>query len=429
MNRRPRRQHRDKRLFRVFQANVGKNGPSHDCALALADAERYEVILLQEPWTQVRDSRCLTKTHPAYDTYSPVSTWEDIDTRPRVMTYIRRGARLLADQQRPALSRDILWLVVNGVTLVNVYREPNVDTALEVLFAWPIPSQCIIAGAFNARHHTWQIGPSRGHGGIIAEWAAENDLDLLNPINAPTNAHGNTIDLAFSNILLAEATVEDHLATSSDHFTLSISLPALKPATLPPGKILLASDEELKRFTELVVSGVTIIPQAATTVADLDRLADAIIDLIQSAARAVGRRTQRRPRKAPWWNEECAASVAELRCVRRAFPLGFNRDVQLARRDLRRVVRRAKRAYWRELIDGVRSDKDVFKITRWLKRPGVFRPPPLQVGETIIETQIGKAEALRHATLERRTADDDISDPWTPSEDTLPIPFSPKAPH
>ncbi len=169
MNRRPRRQHRDKRLFRVFQANVGKNGPSHDCALALADAERYEVILLQEPWTQVRDSRCLTKTHPAYDTYSPVSTWEDIDTRPRVMTYIRRGARLLADQQRPALSRDILWLVVNGVTLVNVYREPNLDTALEVLFAWPIPSQCIIAGDFNARHHTWQIGPSRGHGGIIAE--------------------------------------------------------------------------------------------------------------------------------------------------------------------------------------------------------------------------------------------------------------------
>ncbi|KAJ6439060.1 reverse transcriptase [Purpureocillium lavendulum] len=422
------RQHRDKRPFRVFQANVGKNGPSHDCALALADAERYEVILLQEPWTQVRDSRCLTKTHPAYDTYSPVSTWEDIDTRPRVMTYIRRGARLLADQQRPALSRDILWLVVNGVTLVNVYREPDVDSALEVLFAWLIPSQCIIAGDFNARHHTWQVGPSRGHGGHIAEWAAENDLALLNPINTPTNAHGNTIDLAFSNILLAEATVEDHLATSSDHFTLSISLPALKPATLPPGKILLASDEELKRFKELVLSGTTIIPQATTTAADLDQLADAIIDLIQSAARAAGRQSQCRPRKAPWWNEECAASVAELRCVRRAFPLGFNRDVQLARRDLRRVVRRAKRAYWRDLIDSVQSDKDVFKITRWLKRPGVFRPPPLQVGEAIIETQIGKAEALRHATLERRTVDDDISDPWAPAEDTIPIPFSPKVP-
>jgi len=99
MNRRPRRQHRDKQPFRVFQANVGKNGPSHDCALALADAERYDVTLP-------------------------------------------------ADQQRPAPSRDILCLEVNGITAVNIYWEPHVDTTLEVLFAWPTASQCIIAGDF-----------------------------------------------------------------------------------------------------------------------------------------------------------------------------------------------------------------------------------------------------------------------------------------
>ncbi|KAK4074898.1 hypothetical protein Purlil1_12845 [Purpureocillium lilacinum] len=264
------RQHRYKRLFRVFQANVGKNGPSHDCALALADAERYEVILLQEPWTQVRNSRCLTKTHPAYDTYSPVSTWEDIDTRPRVMTYIRRGSRL------------------------------------------------------------------------IASWASENDLSLLNPIDTPTNAHGNTIDLAFSNIALAQATVEDHLATSSGHFTLSISLPALIPAKLPKGKILLATDDELKRYTENMEDGIATIPAAASTPGDLDLLANAIIDLMQTAARAAGRESQRQPTGAPWWNEECIA-----------------------------VVRRARRTYWRNLINGVQEGKDIFKVTRWLKSPGV----------------------------------------------------------
>ncbi|KAJ6436147.1 Transcription initiation factor TFIID subunit 10 [Purpureocillium lavendulum] len=63
-------------------------------------------------------------------------------------------------------------------------------------------------------------------------------------------------------------------------------------------------------------------------------------------------------------------------------------------------------------IYGVQEGKDIFKVTRWLKSPGVFRPPPLQVGETIVETQTGKAEALRQATLERRTVADDISDPW-----------------
>ncbi|OAQ61343.1 reverse transcriptase, RNaseH [Purpureocillium lilacinum] len=428
MNRRPRRQHRDKRQFRVFQANVGKNGPSHDCALALAGAERYEVILLQEPWTQVRDSRCLTKTHPAYDTYSPVSTWEDNDTRPRVMTYIRRGARLLADQQRPAHSRDILWLAVNGVTVVNIYREPQVDTALEILFAWSIPSQCIIAGDFNARHHTWQLGRSHGHGNSIASWASENDLSLLNPIDTPTNAHGNTIDLAFSNIALAQATVEDHLATSSDHFTLSISLPALTPAKLPKGKILLATDDELKRYIENVEAGIATIPAAASTPGDLDLLANAIIDLMQTAARAAGRQSQRRSTGAPWWNEECIAAVAELRCVRRAFPLGFNYEVQTARRELRAVVRRAKRTYWRNLINGVQEGKDIFKVTRWLKSPGVFRPPPLQVGETIVGTQTDKAEALRQATLERRTAADDISDPWIPVDVTTHIPIQADVP-
>ena len=143
----------------------------------------------------------------------------------------------------------MLWLAVNGVTAVNIYREPQFDTTLEILFAWSIPSQCIIAGDFNARHHTWQLGRSHGHGNSIASWASENDLSLLNPIDTPTNAHGNTIDLAFSNIALAQATVEDHLATSSDHFTLSISLPALTPAKLPKGKILLATDDELKRYT------------------------------------------------------------------------------------------------------------------------------------------------------------------------------------
>ncbi|OAQ65613.1 reverse transcriptase [Purpureocillium lilacinum] len=123
------------------------------------------------------------------------------------------------------------------------------------------------------------------------------------------------------------------------------------------------------------------------------------------------------------------AAVAELRCVRRAFALGFNREVQLVRRELRRVVRLAKRIYWRNLIDGVQEDKEIFKITRWLKSSGVFRPPPRQMGESIVETQAGKAEALRRATLERRTADDDIPDPWIPVDDAAaPIPLPPEVP-
>ncbi|KAI8399992.1 hypothetical protein FOFC_18811, partial [Fusarium oxysporum] len=124
----------DRKPLKIFQANVGKIPPAHDCALALADSERYDVVLLQEPWTAHTETRCLTKTHPAYDTFTPVDMWNSNDTRPRVMTYVRRDPRLLADQIRPFQTRDILWLAINGMTIVNFYRQNDERDALDTLF-------------------------------------------------------------------------------------------------------------------------------------------------------------------------------------------------------------------------------------------------------------------------------------------------------
>ena len=38
-----------RKSLRIFQANVAKTGPAHDCALTLADTGQYDVVLLQEP--------------------------------------------------------------------------------------------------------------------------------------------------------------------------------------------------------------------------------------------------------------------------------------------------------------------------------------------------------------------------------------------
>ncbi|KID94004.1 Ribonuclease H-like protein, partial [Metarhizium majus ARSEF 297] len=135
--------------------------------------------------------------------------------------------------------------------------------SLDVLLRWSAPERTLVAGDFNAKHYSWQTGRLEG-------WAAENGLNLLNTVDVPTNPHGNTIDLAFSNIALASAVPEP-----------------------PTGGNL---------------------------------------------------------------------------------PLGFSQQVQLARREFQRVVRRAKRQYWRNLIDGFLS---VYKAVRWLKLPGAFQPPPV----------------------------------------------------
>ncbi|KAF6527552.1 hypothetical protein HZS61_007854 [Fusarium oxysporum f. sp. conglutinans] len=401
----------NKKPLRIFQANVGKIPPAHDCALALADSERYDIVLLQEPWTAHTDTRSLTKTHPAYDTFTPVETWDGNDTRPRVMTYVRRDPRLLADQIGPFQTRDILWLTINGMTIVNFYRQNDESDALNILIRWPVPERCLIAGDFNARHHIWQTGQATNRGQGIADWASENDLDLLNTPDIPTNPHGNTIDLAFTNMPLAEATVEDHLATSSDHFTLSLTLPDAGLAPMQPGRVRVTTDDELKRFAEIVELGAAGLPTADSTPSELDELASALVNLLTSAAKAAGRPTRKGARTAPWWTEECAGAAAAFRAIRRLYPLGFNEEVQIAKRVFHRVVRLAKRLYWRNLIDTFSDSSSVFKAVRWLKSPGPFQPPPLQVDDVVYESQIDKANALRRATLERLTADDDIQDP------------------
>ena len=166
----------------------------------------------------------------------------------------------------------------------------------------------------------------------LPAWAAENGLNLLNTADVPTNPHGNTIDLAFSNIALASAVVEDHLATSSDHFTLSVILPDVS-LSLPqtPGKVRVTTEEELERFKELVAAGACRIPTDTATASQLDTLAAALVDLLQSAARAAGRTVRKGTRSAPWWTDECAEAAAEYRAIRRILPLGFSQEVQLAR--------------------------------------------------------------------------------------------------
>ncbi|EXK77237.1 hypothetical protein FOQG_18046 [Fusarium oxysporum f. sp. raphani 54005] len=72
--------------------------------------------------------------------------WNSNDTRPRVMTYVRRDPRLLADQIRPFQTRDILWLTINGMTIVNFYRQNDEKDALNTLLRWPVPERCLVAG-------------------------------------------------------------------------------------------------------------------------------------------------------------------------------------------------------------------------------------------------------------------------------------------
>lgn len=115
-----------------------------------------------------------------------------------------------------------------------------------------------------------------------------------------------------------------------------------------------------------------------------------------------------------WWTEECQNARTAWQVAKRSAPLGvYDEEVRILQQDFHRAITRAKTACLRDFINGITEPKDVFRITKWLKGSSRFQPPPLQIGEEVYETQLDRANALRKATLERKSAADDIQDPWS----------------
>ncbi|KAM3485829.1 hypothetical protein MY3957_009887, partial [Beauveria namnaoensis] len=144
--------------IRIFQANVDKGKEAHSAALQLAFLEGYNVVILQEPNTSCNKQKqpCRTQYHPSFLCFSPVDSWSNIDTRPRVMTYVKIDSKIQAEQISPAKHRDLLWVRVNGVTILNIYNRPEVKDTLKALEEWTPPENCVVAGDMNASHTSWQ---------------------------------------------------------------------------------------------------------------------------------------------------------------------------------------------------------------------------------------------------------------------------------
>ena len=202
-----------------------------ELALNLADhdAEQADIILMQEPWVGTPPGmRMSVKAHPNYNVYSPVDTWDSNDTRPRSLIYVRK--HLQADQLRPFATRDITWVKGRGITFASVYRPSDSPQQVDnILEAWSPPFQTVIAGDFNAGDTSWDSDNPNYHGGsALALTMDEHGLDLISEPNVATHDGGNVLDLAFSDVPMAEAAVSDALHSTSDHETLRIVVPILK---------------------------------------------------------------------------------------------------------------------------------------------------------------------------------------------------------
>lgn len=114
-----------RKVLRIFQANVGCGQTNHNLVLALARPNNADIILLQETWLLKGPEKHITKKHPNFENFNSTYCW---DTRPSVLIYARKGRDLRLEQLRPAYTAEISWIKINDmnpyVKITNIYSPP-----------------------------------------------------------------------------------------------------------------------------------------------------------------------------------------------------------------------------------------------------------------------------------------------------------------
>lgn len=382
----------------ILSINVGKCSSSHELALSTAFDSSVDVLMVQEPRLFSELNRRITKKHPSFECFSPVDTFENT---PRVMTYVRRGVGLRATQERllpqeDEAANDLLFLTIRTSTnqslmTVNVYNAPQgnsnrVNAAITSLMSLPpsyFPSATFIAGDFNLHHSLWHPSYSGSPTPLadpFVSWIESQDLSFISQVDKPTQQSGNVLDLAFASSTLryrgATTRVKRKLQISSDHLPLLTNILWDDRARERPTRLRLATLEE-ETFTSLLKCNLDSILSLPTplTANSLDEYASDIVEATQKAYQGSARRALPHNIGQPWWNEACTLAVQAFRAARRG-QYGFATDE--AKKELRRVTRKAKESFYKKKLDEAATSKDVFDITKWHKSTGSFRSPPLR---------------------------------------------------
>jgi hypothetical protein len=105
---------------------------------------------------------------------------------------------------------------------------------------------------------------------------------------------------------------------------------------------------------------------ASPAAIDLDQAASDLTQAISKAFNGSAKRTLGQNTGYPWWNKDCSDAVKAHR----------SSQSPTTARNLRNIVRKAKKQYWEKKLDTVQEIKDVFRMTKWHTSTGAYRSPP-----------------------------------------------------
>lgn len=130
------------RPITILSLNVGRGASAHEIALNQAHQLLFDIILIQEPYIFLNLSRRIAKHHPSYGTFSPTDDWTI--NRPRVISYVRKGFGLRAEQVH-SISNDIIILKLQSakgkvLKIFNIFNAPyntRGQSTIQLLYTLP----------------------------------------------------------------------------------------------------------------------------------------------------------------------------------------------------------------------------------------------------------------------------------------------------
>src|SRR5271165_5634653 len=166
-----------------------------------------------------------------YKSFTPLDDWT---TCPRVMSYVRRGSGLYANQLRPVTTRDLIFLQIQAcnaprITIINAYNAPlgstNLGEAINALvkLLLNLLTSTFLASDFNLLHLRWDLYSTCTSLNTepFIEWLDKNYFALASENGISTYSKGNVLNLAFiTGPLTASTTLAQYLDCTLDHILL-----------------------------------------------------------------------------------------------------------------------------------------------------------------------------------------------------------------
>ena len=432
--------------IKIISLNANRSPAPTENALEIAVEHQTDIILIQEPWFHEKEledwSKEASTAHPGFTQILPNTVK---DQRPRTIAYISRNfapSVSLASSSPPDGDMQILEVNDSGglIHIINIYNQIGQGTDIRRTFQRSLEhtqlhQSTVIAGDFNSHHPWWnpRIKTPSTDAELIVDWFEEHNLQLLNRPGQMTYHRQNTTPSVLDLVLITESVsrraynfaLNEDLVSDHVGFMLDIQgrVEDLVDNPLQQSRYNTSKADwdlfhrKVKQFgqdphIQYLIDGTDPILQdvrakqiiseenSSETTDALDKLAQALTDVITKAADIAIPRVTKNAKSKAWWTTELKQLRTEMASKRRHILIGDSNSTipyLKARNEYFMAVKKAKTDHWNKFLEK-EDAKSIFRAMKYTNSTRVQRMPSIKdQSQTPQTTFEGKCRAFRTA--------------------------------